>query len=79
MPYQLALTLPLLLVASLTILVSCSMTTRTTAPIAVAEQKIVKRICTEAWLPQSYDSEHDTAETVDEAKAGNRSREAFCK
>lgn len=74
-----ALTLPLLLAVSL-MTPACSLTIPMTArPSVAAEQQIVKRICTEAWLPVEYDSEHDTVETVEGNRANNRSREAFCK
>ena len=68
-----ALTLPVLLAASLTIQ-ACSTTTRQST---ATETAIVGRICKEAWLPISL-SHRDTEQTQAEVKAGNRAREAFC-
>lgn len=72
-----ALTLPLLLATSLTMIGCQTQTTEQRA--AELDRAIVERICREAWLPQSYDSELDSPQTVEEAQERNRSRAAFCR
>lgn len=66
------------LVASLTIQGCTTLSTETNDP-SLAAATMILRICNEAWKPIHYASKHDTPETVEEARANNRARAAFCK
>ncbi len=59
------------------------LTTACTTPMidreaSKTEERIVKRICSDAWKPTPYDSKRDTQETIDGNRANNRARDAFC-
>lgn len=41
-------------------------------------RELAKPICANAWKGVSYDSEHDTPETVKSAHDNNKARKAFC-
>jgi len=62
------------LLALLLTMTACS---TLTTEVQQAEKTDAAEICT-IWLPQFYDSQRDTIETIDAARAANRRRGAFC-
>lgn len=78
--------LPLLLALLLTMtacqtsLIAQGQSPRSMAVLSTDEivRALTKKICDKAWKGITYDSEHDTAETIDSARANNRARTVFC-
>lgn len=68
--------LPLMLAPLLTI-AACQ--TRMTEDSPLAAATAILRICKDAWKDVSYSSSKDTQQTIDEVRANNRARKAFCK
>jgi hypothetical protein len=72
-----AWTVPLMLGLALT---TTGCLTRTTGQISLeADAALAARICAHGWPAVSYDSRVDSAPTIDEIRAANRAREAFCR
>ncbi len=59
-------------------LTGCFQTLTTERLALKADANIVSQICGRAWKAIKYDSLLDTPLTVEEVRAANRAREAFC-
>jgi len=68
----------LLMLAPLLMIQGC-LTRSTEGDASLAAAATVLKLCNEAWRPITYSSSKDTPETVDEVRANNRARKAFCK
>lgn len=70
---------PLLALATTFFLAACSptLTTLTGGTDDETWNAVTRRLCAEAWRPQTYSS-RDTDQTQLEARANNAARDAYC-
>lgn len=68
----------LLLLATVSLLSSCASLTPKPPPAPPTPTAGIERGACEVWKPIYFDRLHDTVQTIQQAKANNAAREAFC-